>query len=61
MARDSTFNIEKFNWQGFCVWRQKIEDYLYLKDDLYLALEGKLEGMKDEYWKLLERKALGLI
>lgn len=41
MARYFAFNIEKLNGKGVGVWRQKSEDYLYLKDDLYLALKSR--------------------
>ena len=40
-----------------------MEDYLY-KKDLYLLLGGKAKqpaAMKDEEWKVLDRKALGTI
>jgi hypothetical protein len=63
MAEDGKFKVEKFNGQNYQLWKMQMEDYLYQKD-LFLPLDGitkKSMSMKDEEWKVLDRKALGMI
>ena len=59
------FRVEKFNGQNYQLWKMQMEDYLYEKDlFLFLPLGGitkKLTVVKDEEWKVLDRKALGTI
>uniref|UniRef100_A0A803NAW6 Retrovirus-related Pol polyprotein from transposon TNT 1-94-like beta-barrel domain-containing protein n=1 Tax=Chenopodium quinoa TaxID=63459 RepID=A0A803NAW6_CHEQI len=52
---------EKFDGKYFGFWKMQIEDYLHQRD-LYQPLEEtKLSGMKEEDWKVLDRKALGVV
>jgi hypothetical protein len=63
MLKDGKFRVEKFNGQNYQLWKMQMEDYLYQKD-LFLPLSGvakKPTAMKDEEWKILDRKALGMI
>ena len=63
MSEDGNFRVEKFNGQGYQLWKMQMEDYLYQKD-LFLPLGGiakKLVATKDEEWEILDRKALGTI
>jgi hypothetical protein len=63
MAEDGKFRVEKFNGQNYQLWKMQMEYYLYQKD-LFLPLGGiakKSTTMKDEEWKVLDRKALGTI
>ena len=63
MAEEGKFRVDKFNGQNYQLWKMQMEDYLYQKD-LYLPLGGKAKQsavMKDEEWKVLDRKALGTI
>lgn len=63
MADDGRFKIEKFDGSNFNLWKMQIEDYLYQKD-LYLPLDGvekKPSEIKDEQWRIFDRKALGLV
>ncbi|GAV63131.1 hypothetical protein CFOL_v3_06652, partial [Cephalotus follicularis] len=61
---EESTKIEKFSSDNFGLWKDNIEDILYQKDNLYLALQGKKkkpEKMSDEDWDLLDRKALGVV
>ena len=63
MSKDGKFRVEKFNGQNYQLWKMQMEDYLYQKD-LFLPLGGvakKSMTMKDEEWKILDIKALGMI
>lgn len=58
---EGKLRIERFDGKDFAFWKMQIEDYLYQKD-LYQPLEGKKpETMKEEDWKVLDRKALGVV
>ncbi|XP_052190130.1 retrovirus-related Pol polyprotein from transposon TNT 1-94 [Diospyros lotus] len=59
-SEKDSYKIEKFDGSNFRFWKMQMEDYLYQKD-LYLPLDMKLQNMKDEEWKVLDRKALGAI
>jgi hypothetical protein len=59
-SENDTYKVEKFNGTNFSFWKMQMEDYLY-QEDLYLPLSEKPKAMKDEEWKLLDRKALGVI
>ena len=56
----SAQDLTKFDGSDCSFWRMQVEDYLYSKK-LHLALGDKLEGMKDDEWKLLDRQVLGVI
>lgn len=64
-GRKFKFRVEKFSGQNFGLWKTRVEDYLYKKDDLYLALKGQQKGQPDdmynEDWKLLDHRDLGII
>jgi hypothetical protein len=63
MAEDGKIRDKKFNGQSYQLWKMHMEYYLYQKD-LFLPLGGiekKSMAMKDEEWKVLDRKALGMI
>ena len=59
-SKKDSYKIEKFNGTNFRFWYMQMEDYLYQKD-LYLPLDEKLQTMKDEEWKVLDRKTLGIV
>ena len=52
--------VDRFDGSDFGFWRLQIEGYLAGKD-LDDALGEKPTGMKDEDWKRINKKALGLI
>lgn len=53
--------IERFDGRDFAFWKMQIKDYLYQKD-LYQLLDGKKpKSMKEEDWRVLDRKALGAV
>ena len=63
MAEEGKLRVDKFNGQNYQLWKIQMEDYMYQKD-LYLPLGGKIKqlaAMKDEEWKVLDRKELGTI
>uniref|UniRef100_A0A803N665 Retrovirus-related Pol polyprotein from transposon TNT 1-94-like beta-barrel domain-containing protein n=1 Tax=Chenopodium quinoa TaxID=63459 RepID=A0A803N665_CHEQI len=58
---DGKVRIEKFDGKDFGFWKMQIEDYLHQRD-LYQPLEEtKPSAMKEEDWKVLDRKALGVV
>ncbi|KAE8725120.1 Polyadenylate-binding protein 7 [Hibiscus syriacus] len=60
-ADEGKVKIEKFDGADFGFRKMQIEDFLYQKN-LYQPLSGKQpEGMKNEDWALLDRKALEVI
>jgi len=50
MGENSKFRVEKFSDQNFGLWKTRVEDYLYQKDDLYLALRGQQKGQPDDMY-----------
>ena len=55
--------MSSFNGSNWIPWKTKKEDLLFCKD-LYGPIEGdsgKPEGMKDDEWNRLNRKAVGVI
>ena len=55
--------MSSFNGSNWVTWKTKMEDLLFCKD-LYGPIEGdsgKPEGMKDDEWNRLNRKAVGVI
>ena len=59
-SEKDSYKIEKFDGANFSFWRMQMEDYLYQKD-LYLPMGEKPAEMKDDEWKVLDRKALGAV
>lgn len=53
-------SIEKFDGSDYGFWRMQIEDYLYSKD-LWKPLNDKPADMKDDVWKVLDRKAMSAV
>ncbi|CAM8929087.1 unnamed protein product [Rhodiola kirilowii] len=61
MQRDGKHPVEKFDGSDFGFWKMQIEDYIY-GNDLHLPIDGKKpEGMEDDVWKLLDRKAMSAV
>lgn len=52
--------VERFDGTDFGFWKMQIEDYLYDKD-LHQPLGKKSEDMKEEEWKLLDKKVMSVI
>ncbi|CAM8956737.1 unnamed protein product [Rhodiola kirilowii] len=52
--------VEKFDGSDFGFWKMQIEVYLYGKD-LHQPLDEKPKDMKDEEWKLLDRKSMSAV
>ena len=58
MASRRKIEIEKFNGQGFELWKLKMEDLLVDKDQWIMVDPGtKPTGVSDEEWKKLDQKA----
>lgn len=60
-AAEGKVKIEKFDGADFGFWKMQIEDYLYQKGLHEPLTDKKPEAMKEEDWKLLDRKTLGVI
>uniref|UniRef100_A0A803L7T0 Retrovirus-related Pol polyprotein from transposon TNT 1-94-like beta-barrel domain-containing protein n=1 Tax=Chenopodium quinoa TaxID=63459 RepID=A0A803L7T0_CHEQI len=58
---DGKVRIGKFNGNDFGFWKMQIEDYLHQRDLYQPVEETKPSGMKEEDWKVLDRKALGVV
>lgn len=62
MASFDGFTIDKFDGTDFDYWKMQIKDFIYVMDKkFHLPLKGKPEDMKEEDWKHLDRKVLGII
>ena len=62
MASSAKIEIEKFNGQGFELWKLKMEDLLVDKDQwIAVDLDTKPKGVFDEEWKKLDWKAKSTI
>ena len=61
MAEEGKVRIEKFDGKDFGFLKMQIEDYLYQKQLHEPLSRKKSEKMKQAYWDLLDRQALGVI
>ena len=61
MSSGLKINFEKFDRKkNFSMWRTKVKDLL-VQQELDLTLEEKSEGMTDQAWSSLEKRAYSLI
>ncbi|XP_052199359.1 uncharacterized protein LOC127806236 isoform X2 [Diospyros lotus] len=59
-SKKDSYKIEKFDGSNFRFCKMQMKDYLY-QQDLYLPLDEKPRTIKDEEWKVSNRKALGAV
>lgn len=54
--------IDKFDGTDFDYWKMQIKDYLrFMGREFHLPLNGKPESMKEEDWRILDKKVLGIV
>lgn len=58
----SSIAIDKFDGTNFDYWKMQKNDYLHIiGNEFHIPLNGKPESMKEEDWRIIDKKVLGII